>query len=648
MPLSRSRTSKLRKKGQAVLDAKYDGKKGSRAAIFGGQSGDSDEGEEEEEEDLPSGDDDDDKDDDDEMGSFEDLEGGEEDDDSVEEQDDQDEDVASEDEDEDEEEEEEEEAPRPKKSKAAPSTNRAKDQDERVMVSQLKQAASADVEKGRAVKKQLVRCEPLRRDERVCAHVLTEFLYYPSPLSRFPFPSPLLPTTRSRSRSRFEWPKPQAFCDSLLESRIKLQKAVGASNLLPHPDQAPAYYQAVGQDDVDETLRELAGLSEELFELRQVRRLCSSVSIPPIFPKAPAQPPFDSVLAKSRPRLMPPILNLRLPHLAGLARSERKDRVASRLWRVAEAETDQRGGGRDRAPRRDARRLAYSRDDVRPLHSVPCHGLQSVAQRTGPPRDPPDPISRLHSFDPFLRATVTKWSDKVLAASGLAGGGSGKGDKKFKAVNQNAMAQIDHALSATGERERLVRRTKVRRGEGKPVGGVGAEAEKNIALTPLEEGEKETTDRGTKSGGNKEVDDECFDDSDFYQQLLRDVVESRMLDLGESPPSAVSHIDCDPRDSLKINHRSWADDATMTQLRHATALARGKKVKKVVDTRASKGRKIRYHVHEKVQNFMIPIEAGAFTPTLSPCPGICAGLTLYYLSRLLRNPENRQLARRAD
>ena len=213
-------------------------------------------------------------------------------------------------------------------------------------------------------------------------------------------------------------------------------------------------------------------------------------------------------------------------------------------------------------------------------------------------------------------------------------------------MNQNAMAQIDHALSATGERERLVRRTKVRRGEGKPVGGLaGAEAERNIALTPLvEAGEKETTDRGTKSGGNKEVDDECFDDSDFYQQLLRDVVESRMLDLGESPPSAVSHIDCDPRDSLKINHRSWADDATMTQLRHATALARGKKVKKVVDTRASKGRKIRYHVHEKVQNFMIPIEAGALHLSLSLSLSLSLfrdmpGLTLY--SRDCRvTPEN--------
>ncbi|BGP41580.1 rRNA-processing protein bfr2 [Rhodotorula kratochvilovae] len=167
-------------------------------------------------------------------------------------------------------------------------------------------------------------------------------------------------------------------------------------------------------------------------------------------------------------------------------------------------------------------------------------------------------------FDPFLRSTVSKWSDKVLAASGLAL----SKDKKFKAVNQNALAQIDHALSGAGERERLVRRTRTRRGEGTVLGRKDGEGK---------EKELEDTTKG------KEVDEECFDDSDFYQQLLRDVVESRMLDL---------------------------DDATLTQLRHATAAARGKKVKKQVDTRASKGRKIRYHVHEKVQNFMIPIEAG--------------------------------------
>lgn len=34
-------------------------------------------------------------------------------------------------------------------------------------------------------------------------------------------------------------------------------------------------------------------------------------------------------------------------------------------------------------------------------------------------------------------------------------------------------------------------------------------------------------------GEKASVDSEVFDDGDFYMQLLRDVVESRMLDLGE-------------------------------------------------------------------------------------------------------------------
>ena len=34
---------------------------------------------------------------------------------------------------------------------------------------------------------------------------------------------------------------------------------------------------------------------------------------------------------------------------------------------------------------------------------------------------------------------------------------------------------------------------------------------------------------------------------------------------------------------------------------------RTQKIKKKVDTKASKGRKLRYTVHEKIQNFMVPI-----------------------------------------
>lgn len=59
----------------------------------------------------------------------------------------------------------------------------------------------------------------------------------------------------------------------------------------------------------------------------------------------------------------------------------------------------------------------------------------------------------------------------------------------------------------------------------------------------------------------KEEDSEVFDDTDFYQQLLRDVIESRSDVAG------------------------GADDWM--------ALQREKKAKKKVDTKASKGRKLR-------------------------------------------------------
>lgn len=139
--------SKLRKKGEAVLDPKYEGKKGSRAALYA-DTDDEDEGQSEE--DDMNGFDEDEDDDDDEMGDFEDLEAGGagEDDESV------DSEGADGAEDDDDNGEEEEEVPaRP----ARRAESRTKPQDERSMVSQLKQAASADVEKGRDVKKQLVR-----------------------------------------------------------------------------------------------------------------------------------------------------------------------------------------------------------------------------------------------------------------------------------------------------------------------------------------------------------------------------------------------------------------------------------------------------------------------------------------------------------
>ncbi|KAK4048863.1 rRNA-processing protein bfr2 [Microbotryomycetes sp. JL221] len=179
--------------------------------------------------------------------------------------------------------------------------------------------------------------------------------------------------------------------------------------------------------------------------------------------------------------------------------------------------------------------------------------------------------------EPYLKSTVTKWSDKVLAASGL----NLNSTKKFKSINQNVMSQIEHSLKQT-EQDRLLKRTRINRNfeKRKPIGinesSYNNEVDANVFKALQDESieNKQTTT-------NQDV--EIFDDGDFYQQLLRDVVESRMLDL---------------------------DDSTLENLRMASA--RHRKQKKIVDTRASKGRKIRYHVHEKAQNFMIPIQAGVW------------------------------------
>jgi len=70
---------------------------------------------------------------------------------------------------------------------------------------------------------------------------------------------------------------------------------------------------------------------------------------------------------------------------------------------------------------------------------------------------------------------------------------------------------------------------------------------------------------------------EIFDDSDFFQQILKEIVESESLE----------------------------DRASSRAL---LAQRSKSKLRKQVDRRASKGRKIRYVTHEKLQGFLAPRE----------------------------------------
>lgn len=144
-------------------------------------------------------------------------------------------------------------------------------------------------------------------------------------------------------------------------------------------------------------------------------------------------------------------------------------------------------------------------------------------------------------LDKERKTVVELWNNKLQVASG-----SGPA-KTFKVLNQSVNSQIDQALM---DEEKLIQRTQIPRS-------------------------------GKRKGEDvKEWNEELYDDTDFYQQLLREVMQGGHEDFS-------SEIDSD---LLKM-----AD------------VARRKSAKHKVDRRASKGRKVRYTVHGKLAHFMTPI-----------------------------------------
>jgi protein AATF/BFR2 len=100
-----------------------------------------------------------------------------------------------------------------------------------------------------------------------------------------------------------------------------------------------------------------------------------------------------------------------------------------------------------------------------------------------------------------------------------------------------------------------------------------------------EEEEKKEEDRGMqfdslKDRHLKDYDAELFDDQDFYNQLLRELIERKT--------NSVS-------DPIELSRRA----IELQKLRAQN--------KRKVDTKASKGRKIRFDVHKPMVNFMAPM-----------------------------------------
>ncbi|KAJ5604394.1 rRNA-processing protein bfr2 [Penicillium lagena] len=152
------------------------------------------------------------------------------------------------------------------------------------------------------------------------------------------------------------------------------------------------------------------------------------------------------------------------------------------------------------------------------------------------------------------RAVLDKWSAKVRGASTSLPNARGK--LLGSASGQQTITAVLDAHIATEIGERASKRSRSSEGHHEPV----------------------------------------YDDTIFYQSLLRDLVEQRM----SSSDAMTNGLD------------------TLHQLPsrlpiHPVTGMRNDKVKRDIDTRASKGRKMRFNVHEKLQNFMAPEDRGAWS-----------------------------------
>ncbi|XP_064323795.1 protein AATF [Phalacrocorax carbo] len=196
---------------------------------------------------------------------------------------------------------------------------------------------------------------------------------------------------------------------------------------------------------------------------------------------------------------------------------------------------------------------------------------RSLPKRKLKMEDYPEFIAKRYAdFRVYRNNVLQKWHDKTKLASGKMG-------KGFGAFERSILTQIDHIMM---DKERLLRRTQTKRSVYTVLGKQEQESH------PIPESLPENSEVLPQSDSNrhlKDIDEEIFDDDDFYHQLLRELIERKTTSL-------------DPNDQVAMG-RQWL---AIQKLRS--------KIKKKVDRKASKGRRIRYHVHSKLVSFMAPID----------------------------------------
>lgn len=144
------------------------------------------------------------------------------------------------------------------------------------------------------------------------------------------------------------------------------------------------------------------------------------------------------------------------------------------------------------------------------------------------------------------KKVLDKWSNRVKSTTATMN----KERQLSTAGSQSLIAVLESQLLNS---DRLIKRTQVPR-----------------SCAPIQAAKKVAEDAS------------IYDDADFYQLLLKELIDQRTTDAGAGSSS-----------NGNVPTVRW------TAIKEA-------KTRKQVDRRASKGRKLRFTVHEKLQNFMAP------------------------------------------
>lgn len=153
------------------------------------------------------------------------------------------------------------------------------------------------------------------------------------------------------------------------------------------------------------------------------------------------------------------------------------------------------------------------------------------------------------SYREYRDSVIKKWNDKTRITTGSLNKDSG----------QTTLKQIEFAIS---DISKLRKKTQLKRSEYNIVG-------------------KLLSNEDNDGRRIQEYDPEIYDDDDFYHQLLRDLIEYKSSDV---------------MDPIQLS-KQWIQLQNMRR-----------KMKRKIDTHATKGRRVRYNVHNKLINFMAPIK----------------------------------------